>query len=173
MAGKTDVEDSRTDAFVLHDIHDMRYQRSRLPGEGTAGFQNHLQPGIAATEILHHGDEQFHIIVLACHQMAAAEVDPFQLREPSGKFLLDTNERPLEHIRPTLAVAMAMEAFDIVGQLLRQLVGRHAESCAWRTGVIQQGLHLRVLRIDTKSDGHPLRPLMIALILRKRVKGQM
>ena len=142
MTGETDIEDSRTYAFILNDIDDMRHQRSRLPGKGAAWFQNNLQPGVALVEALHQTDEPFYVVVLTRHQMSAAEIDPFELGEPFGELLLDMGQRPLKHICPTLAMTMTMKTADILRQRLRQFVGRYPKTGAWSTRIIEQRAHL-------------------------------
>ena len=46
-----------------------------------------------------------------------------------------------------------MEALDTLGEL-GQLRSRHTEAGAWGTGVIQVGLHRRVLGVDTQPERH-------------------
>ena len=70
--------------------------------------------------------------------MSATEVEPLQLREPAGELLLDMHQRTLQHVGTALAMAMAMEALDVGRQLFGQLVGRHAETGARGTGVVEQ-----------------------------------
>ena len=105
--------------------------------------------------------------------MAATQVQPLQLREPTCKLLLNMHQRTLQHIGTALAMAVAMEAFDISRQLFGQLVGCHAKAGARRTGIIESRTHLRILWIDTQADRSlPPYPFVEPLVLRQRVKRE-
>lgn len=52
VASETDIEDSGSDTFVFHDIHDMCIQVARLPSEGASWFQDDVQPRVSAMEPL-------------------------------------------------------------------------------------------------------------------------
>ena len=41
MAGEADIEDSRLNTVVLHDVYNTGYKGTSLPGEGAAWFENH------------------------------------------------------------------------------------------------------------------------------------
>ena len=47
VAGEADVEYGCAYAFVLYDVHHVADQRSCLPGEGAAGLEYDVQPGVA------------------------------------------------------------------------------------------------------------------------------
>ena len=173
VAGEADVEDGSTDAFVLHNIHHAGYQRTRLPGKGTTWLEDNLQPRIALVKSIHETYQPLNVVVLACHQMATTEVNPLQLREPLRELLLDMLQRALKDIAATLAMAMAMEALDVVGQLFRQLVGRNTKASTWRTGVVEQRLYLGIFGIDAQAQRALPCPLVETLILRQRVERQM
>ena len=104
--------------------------------------------------------------------MTTAKVDPLQLREPEGKLLLNVLQGALEDIGTTLAMAMAMETLDVLGQLLGQLVGHHTKTGAGSTGIVQQRTHLGILRIDAQSYRALPCPLMEPFILTERVERQ-
>ena len=93
-------------------------------------------------EILHHLDQQFGVVFLVGHQMASAEVDPFQLREPCRELVFDMCQGVLELFGSALAMAMAMEALDVGRQLLRQLISGDTEARARCTRVIDQDFYL-------------------------------
>ena len=68
-----------------------------------------------------------------------------------------------------------MEALDPLGEL-SQLRSRHTKAGAWSTGVIQVGLHRRVLGVDTQPEGHaPIDRHQRAhlLDLTQRIEGHM
>ena len=150
VAGKADVEDGSLDSVVLHDVLHLAHQRPRLPAKGTAWLQYHVKPRIALVELLQRGHQTVDVIVAAGHQMAATEVDPFQLRKPPSELILDMGQRTLKGIASTLAVAMDMEARDVGRQLLGQTRRQDSEARAWRTRIVEQGLNLTVFRVDSQ-----------------------
>ena len=62
------------------------------------------------------------------------------------------HKRTLEHIRPTLAMTVAMEPLDERGQLMWQLTIGHPEASARRTGIVDVGTHLRIFRVDSQTN---------------------
>ena len=117
------------------------------------------------------------IIVGAGHKMATTEVNPLNLREPLGEFLLDMHQGALKDIRSALTMAMTVEATDIGRKSGRKCVGHNTKPGAWRTRIIEGSTHLGILGVDTKSqlDGRVYLPdpLMITGVLRKRIEGKM
>ena len=108
--------------------------------------------------------------------MATAKVNPFQLREPRSEFLFDMGKRTLEHVCPTLAMAMAMETFNVARQRGGHLVGRNAEAGTWCARVIEFGLNFRILGVDTNAEtqrwvGLPSRFTM-TLVLAERIESE-
>ena len=142
VAGKADIEDSGADALVLYDVHYATDQWTCLPGKGTTGFEDDFQPRIALVETLHEAHQSLNVVVLSRHQVTTTEVYPLQLWEPLRKLLFDMLQRTLKDIRATLTMTMTMEALDIAGQLLRQLVGRNAKAGTWCTRIVEQRLYL-------------------------------
>ena len=113
------------------------------------------------------------IVVTARHQMASAQVQPLQLREPTGKLRLNMHKGTLQDVGSALAVAVAVKALDVVGQLQGELVGRDAKPGAGGTGVVQSGAYLGILRIDAQADGDALPHHTVeTLVLRKGVEGK-
>ena len=85
-------------------------------------------------------------------------------------------ESAAEHVASALAVAVAVETLDAVGQLLGQFLSRNAEARARSTGVVEQRLHLGVARVHPQSEakariGQPC-TLVVALVLRERIEGE-
>ena len=165
MAGETDVEDGGTDVLVLHDIYHAGYQRTSLPSKGTTGLEDNLQPRIALMESLHETNQALNVVVLARNQMTTTKVDPLNLREPLRELLFDMLQRALKDVAATLTMTMAMETLDIAGQRVRQFVGRNTKAGAWSTGIVEQRLYLRILRIDAQSQRARSCPFMEPLIL--------
>ena len=89
VAGETGIDDGSLDAVILHNVHNLRHEWTRLPGKGAAWFKDDFQMRIAYMKILQGLDEQFHIVVLACHQMPTSKVNPFDLRKPLRELLYD------------------------------------------------------------------------------------
>ena len=173
VAGEADVEDGGADALVLYDVDHAADQRSGLPGKGAAWFEDNLQVGIALMETLHETHQSLDVVVLARHQMSTAEVNPLYLWEPLAELLLNMLQGALKDVGAALTVTMAMEATDVAGQLLWQLVGSNAKAGAWGTRVVEQRLYLRILGIDAQAQRTLPCPLVETLILRERVERQM
>ena len=173
VAGEADVEDGGADALVLYDVNHAADQRTGLPGKGAAWFEDNLQVGIALMETLHETHQSLDVVVLARHQMATAEVNPLYLREPLRKLLLNMLQRALKDVGAALTMTMAMEATNVAGQLLWQLVGSDAKAGAWGTRVVEQCLYLRIFGIDAQAQRALPCPLVETLILRQRVERQM
>ena len=53
VAGKADVEDGRANTFIFDNIDHAGNQRSRLPSESRAWFEDNLQVRISFVETLH------------------------------------------------------------------------------------------------------------------------
>lgn len=82
VAGEGNIEDGGADAMVLNNIYDGGNKGTRLPCEGRTRFKDHLKMRVAGMEVTEGLHEEFHVIVLACHEMTATEIDPLELREP-------------------------------------------------------------------------------------------
>ena len=87
-------------------------------------------------EFLHHTDKQFYIVIFARNQMSSTEINPFQLRKPMRKLFFYMLKRALEHVCPTLTVAMAMKASDITRQRLGQFIRSNTKTCTWCARII-------------------------------------
>ena len=109
--------------MVFHHIDTLCHERSGLPGKGAPGFEYYLEPGITSLEIPECTDKAWNIVVLPCHEVTSAEVDPLQLREPSCELLLYVCQCALKDITSTLAMAVYMEAVYVIGQSVGQSVG--------------------------------------------------
>src|SRR5574344_1155036 len=136
VASETDIKNCCFDILVLNDVHNLCHQHSGLPCKGTAWFEDDFEPRIPLMEFLEHRDEQFDVIVIACHEVTSAEVYPFKLGKPLGELVLNMDKCALEHIRPALAMAMAMKSLDVGRKCRGQFVGRDTESCPGRARVI-------------------------------------
>ena len=90
---------------------------------------------------------------------------------------LDMHQCALKHIRPALAMAVAMESVDSLRQRCGQFVVGHAKPCSGSARVIQVGSHLTILRIHSQSEtdirSHLPCSICITLKLRERVEGDM
>ena len=87
MADRRCIEDRNGDS-VFDDVNDCRDKISRLPDDRLAGFEIDLQ----TKGLLQHGDrllQLFDLIALAGDMMAAAEIDPLQLRQQHPEFVDD------------------------------------------------------------------------------------
>ena len=155
VAGEADVEDGGFDAVVLHDINYGGHEGACLPGEGTAGFEDHAEVWPAGVEVLQGADEELDVITLARHEMSTAEVDPLELGEPGGELINNMYERAREGIGTTLAMAVDMETLDGSGEVVGrwQVLGQNAKARAWGAGVIEFGLYLAVLGVDAEAEG--------------------
>ena len=84
--------------------------------------------------------------------MSTAKIQPFQLRKPFSEVFLYVHQGALQHVSTTFTVAVTVEPFNVIWQLFRQFVARHAETCAGCTRVVKQCLHLAILRVHTQAD---------------------
>ena len=141
VAGEADIEDGRSDALVLYNVNNTRYQRARLPGKGTAGLEDDTQVRIAFVETLHNAHKTLDVIVGSRHQMTAPEVYPLNLRKPAREFFLDVLEGALKDIGTALAMAVAMKAPYVGGERAGQLVGTDTEARTGGTWIIEQRAH--------------------------------
>ena len=112
VTGKTYVQNGCTYTTALHDVYYPTDERSRLPGKSGTGLQDKMQMGIPRLQALQQTDEMFHIIVLPSHQMPAPQIEPFQLRETTGEFLLQMLKRMFKLIGNALTMTMTMKSFD-------------------------------------------------------------
>ena len=152
VAGETHVEHGGADAAVLDNIDDLAHQGTGLPAKGAAGLQDDAEPGIAGVETAEQGHQRIDVVVGTGHEVAAAEIDPLDLGKPFGKMVFYMYERAREDIGTALAMAMAMEALDVGGQLIGQLLGTDAEAGARRAGIVEERLDLGVARIDAQAE---------------------
>ena len=98
VAREADVQDGGAYAAVLHNVHHFGCKHPGLPGEGRARLKDDAQVGITPVQALQQADEVFYILILAGHQMAAAQVQPFQLGEPSGELGYQMRQSMLQGI---------------------------------------------------------------------------
>jgi len=117
VTGEADVEDGCLDSVVFHDVNNAGYEGTGLPGKSAAGFQYHLKVRPSGVEVTQGLNQEFNIVVLAGHQMAAAKVYPLELREPWRELIYNMYERARESLGAALAVAVDMETFDILGEV--------------------------------------------------------
>ena len=162
-------------ASVLHDVHHFGGQGTGLPGKGGARLQDDAQVGIARLQSAEQADEMLYVIVLAGHQVAAAQVKPLELGEPRRELLLDMCQAAFQFVGRGFAMAMAVETFDALGQLCRQLFGHHAETSAGGTGVIEFCLYFGVFGVDADAARNVFLGLLDLrpepLVLAQRVEG--
>ncbi len=128
VAGEADIEDGGLDALVLDYVNNLADEWTCLPSEGRAWFEDDLEVWVAGVELVDGPDEQFHIVVLACHEVATTEVYPLELWKPSAELVLDVGKGAGEHIASALAVAVDMEALDVGREGVGQLVGEDAKA---------------------------------------------
>ena len=153
MAGKGDVEYGGAYLVVLDDVDHGRDQRAGLPAECAAGFENEFEVGVATFEVPEEMDQVVGVIPLAGHEVAAAHVEPFDLREQVAESLLDPHECLFEVVGGRLAQRVEVQPFDALRQC-GQLVGGNAQSRPGGTGVVEVGLYLGVFGVDAQSARH-------------------
>lgn len=153
VAGEADVEDGGADAVVLHDVDYAGHEGACLPGEGTAGFEYHAQVWPSGVEVAQGLDEQLHVVVLAGHEVASAEVDPFQTGKPGGELINYMYERARESLGGALAMAVDVESFDFLREVVGrgEVAGEDSEAGAWGAGVVELSLYLAVLGVDAEA----------------------
>ena len=129
---------------------------------------------IFAPKRLQSGYQMFGVVVGTRHQMSAAHVEPFNLREKMSESLFDNRQSPLQIERRRLAQCMKMQPFDAFGQG-SQLVGRYAQARSRRTRIVQIGFDIGKFRIDaqTARDTFRCRQSSIFGILSQRVESDM
>ena len=96
-------------------------------------------------------DEVLGVVVLARHEVSAAEVEPFYFVEPFAELAFYMLQGMIQGVRCAFAVAVAMEAFNAFGQDFRQFVSGDAEARAGGAGVVEFSLYLAVFGIDTQT----------------------
>ena len=182
VAGEADIEDGGLDAFVADDVDDTRHEGTGLPGEGAAGFEDDTKVGVALTQGLYLGNEEVDVVVLACHEVAATQVEPLEAVEPGSELLFDMDEGVAQVLGTTLTMAMAMEAVDVGGKVDREVGTEDAETTTGGTRIVEGGLDGAMLGVDTDADadwflgmqGIVLRyPTPETLVLRERIEGDM
>ena len=95
----------------------------------------------------------FCVVVLVCHEVPAAEVEPFERRKPTAELVLDLQQGTFECMRIILAMAVAMESFHAVWESFRHFFCGNAEArarCAW---VVYFGCYLGAFGVYAKSYG--------------------
>ena len=153
VAGKGYVEYGGAYAVVLDDVDHGRYQRARLPAECAAGLEYDLEVGVALLEVAQESYQVVGVVALAGHQVAAAHVEPFDLRQQVAESLFDPHEGLLEVVGGRLAQRVEVQPLDALRQV-RQLVGRDAQPRTGGTGVVEVGLDLGVFGVDAQSARH-------------------
>ena len=96
VAGEADVENGRTDATAFDNIHHLGGEDSGLPGESRTGLEDDTQMRIALFQSLQQAGQMPGIIILAGHQVAAAQVEPLDLRKPRRELLFKMLQSALE-----------------------------------------------------------------------------
>ena len=177
VACEAHVDDGSPDAVVLDDVGYLSHEGPRLPSEGTARFENHVDIGVAVAEVAHQRYQSPCVVVLTRHKVPATEVHPFHLRQPPSELSLDMLQGALKDVGTALAVAVAVQTGDVGRQLVGQLVGRDTEAGAGSAGVVECRSHLTVFRVHAQTEFqctvHRQCPPVETLILRQRVERQM
>ena len=153
VAGKGDVEYGGAYLVVLDDVDHGRDQRAGLPAECAAGFENEFEVGVTLFEIPEEMDQVVGVIPLAGHEVAAAHVEPFDLREQVAESLLDPHECLFEVVGGRLAQRVEVQPFDALRQR-GQFVGGDAQSRPGGTRVVEVGFYLGVFGVDAQSARH-------------------
>ena len=83
--------------------------------------------------------------------MSAPQIQPFNLRKPTGKLAFQMFQCTFQLIRGGLAMTMAMKTFNSLRQCLRQQVCRYSKTGTWRTWIIKFSFHFRVFGIYTNT----------------------
>ena len=172
VAGERHVEHGRAHAAVFDDVLDGRDQIARAPRKGAARLENQPQVGIAGVEVAQDGNQLVAVVFGVRHQMAAAHVEPLELRQQLAEVPLERLERQTQMLGPRFAEDVEMEPLD-AGRQLAQLLGHDAQPRPGHAGVVECRLDGRVARVDAQSarDAADERLLSEALVLRHGVEG--
>ena len=84
--------------------------------------------------------------------MAAAQVDPFQIRQQGRQLRLNGLPDPLQRLEPLFAQGVDVQAVDAVQMLGRQLRHRKAQARTQLAGVVLGDLALRMFRVQSQAD---------------------
>ncbi len=136
VACEADVEYGGAYAPILHHVHHLREQRTRLPGECRPGFEDQPQMRVTFVQTVEQTYQKPDVVPLAGHEVAAAQIEPLYLPEPRCETRFEMFERMRERRAVRLAVAMAVESLYALGQAVGQTVGRHSEAAPRSAGVV-------------------------------------
>ena len=115
VAGGTDVENRVRDAVDRRlDLKDARLQRARVERNRLARLQIDAEVRMARTEILKQGHQPRHIVIRARDVVAAAEVDPFHLRQQVAELRLEARQHLAQLFHTLLAETVEVEAVEKV-----------------------------------------------------------
>lgn len=152
MTSKTNIQDSRTNTMILHNIHHLRHKRPRLPGKSRTRLKNNPEIRMTPLKRLQHLHQMPTIIILASHKMPPTKIHPLQIWHPSTKLLLNMPEHTLKLIRIRLTQSMTMKTSHTLRQtLLHQFITKNTKPRTRSTRIIQLRLNLRILRIHTQT----------------------
>lgn len=129
---------------------------------------------MARPERFQNPDQLVAVVVGVGHQMAAAHIEPLDLVEESAEMLFDGFQRLSQVLGPRLAEHVEVQSLDTRGKL-RQLLRGDAQPRPRHAGVVEVGLHGRVLRVDPQAarDAADQRPLAEPFELREGVESDM
>ena len=179
VGGKRNIHDRRPDIAIVHDILHPSQQEAGFPDKSRPRFKNDLQMRPFLAEHLQTGLEFFQIIALAGHQMATAEIDPFQTRQIGRKMRLESIYQMTGIFGIGFAQGMAMETLQPFGHILRpgQVASHDPQTGTGRTRVIDS-LHMRMqFRIDPQAERNPgisrTGHLLVTMELVQRIESHM
>ncbi|MNW49694.1 hypothetical protein D3C74_271240 [compost metagenome] len=171
MAGGRGIYNGDVHA-VLHRIQHGRDQVTGVQRHGFARFQIHFQ----AVFVLHPPNARFqqrNIVVFPRDVMAAAEIDPFHLRQPCSELLFNRIQRGRQIVRVLLAQGMKMKTRHALQQFRTEMLERHAKPRSDGARVVDVVPHLRgAFRVNAQTDFFTGRqhPIPVLLHLGERVK---
>ena len=96
MACKRRVDYCRDHSIMLHCVDNRCDKVAGAPCKGASRFENHVEIGMTLAEIAQQPDEVVGVVALACHEMSAAHVHPFQFRQEPAELLFKGRERLFE-----------------------------------------------------------------------------
>ena len=154
VARKAGVEHGRAYAVVFHNVQDLGGQVSCAPEERRSWLKDDLQVGKLAMPFLQQVNEQANVVSLARHQVSAAHVEPLGLLKPGAEFLFHLHENLLQRGGVVFAQAVEVQAVQSGRQFGGELALEYAQARTWGARVVQVGLYLGILGVDSQPHAY-------------------
>lgn len=136
VTGKRSIEDGCANAMIFDYIDNGSNQCTGAPSECATGLHDKMEMRMSSTEVLKDCNKVLCIILLSCHEMTTAHVEPLDLREPFAESLFDDGKGAFEVEGSRFAKGVEVKSLDTLREVVGEVVGNDTKSRSGSTRVV-------------------------------------